>query len=109
MGGATLAGLCAEARRAVGGTHPRHRGVDALKAHGYRVEFLPTVEEAAKGSAFNFVTLAPREILMVGGMPQTQAFYESLGIKCHSTPVHELRKAAGAIGCLTGIIEREMV
>lgn len=86
-----------------------HRGVDALKAHGYRVEFLPTVKEAAKGSAFNFVTLAPREILMVGGMPQTQAFYESLGIKCHSTPVHELRKAAGAIGCLTGIIEREMV
>ncbi|MEM7116982.1 MAG: arginine deiminase family protein [Chloroflexota bacterium] len=85
-----------------------HRGVDALKARGYRVEYLPTEREAAKGSAFNFVTLGPREILMSAGMPQTQAFFESLGIKCHTTPVHELRKAAGAIGCLTGVVEREM-
>jgi len=44
--------------------------------------------------------------LMVDGNPVTQAFYESLGITCHTVEVDELGKAAGAIGCLTGVLER---
>ena len=35
--------------------------------------------------------------------------YESLGIECVTVEIDELGKAAGAIGCLTGIIEREMI
>lgn len=83
-----------------------HRGVDALKEHGFQVAFIPDEIEAEGNKAFNFVTLAPRQILMAAGNPITQAFYESLGIICHTVEVDELGKAAGAMGCLTGILER---
>ena len=46
---------------------------------------------------------------MPAGNPRTQAYFESLGINCHTVDVSELRKAAGAVGCLTGIVEREFV
>ena len=84
-----------------------HKGVEALKARGYKVAYLPEEREATLGKGFNFVTLGPSEILMAAGNPKTQAFYESLGVTCHPVPVDELGKAAGAIGCLTGIVERE--
>ncbi|HWQ11993.1 MAG TPA: arginine deiminase family protein [Roseiflexaceae bacterium] len=86
-----------------------HRGVEALRARGYRVVFLPDEREPRDSHAFNFVTLGPREILMPGGNPRTQTFYESLGIACRTVAVDELSKAAGAIGCLTGVVERAPV
>jgi N-dimethylarginine dimethylaminohydrolase len=84
-----------------------YRGIEALKEHGYQIEFLPDEVEGAKGKSLNFVTLGPREILMAAGNPNTQAFCEDLGITCHAIEVDELGKAAGAIGCLTGILHRE--
>ena len=86
-----------------------HRAVDILKASGLDVHFLPDVDEAINGFGFNFVTLGPRKILMAANNPNTQAFYESLGIECVTVEVSELGKAAGAIGCLTGIVERELI
>jgi N-dimethylarginine dimethylaminohydrolase len=83
------------------------RGIEALKEHGYQIEFLPDEVEGAQGKSLNFVTLGPREILMAAGNPNTQAFCEDLGIACHAIEVDELGKAAGAIGCLTGILQRE--
>ena len=84
-----------------------HRGVEALEQRGFQVVFIPDEEEALQGMALNFVTLGPREILMPAGNSVTQAFLENLGIICHTVNVDELRKAAGAIGCLTGIVERD--
>lgn len=84
-----------------------HRGVDALRERGYQIAWLPDDSEANHNKAFNFVTLGPKEILMAAHCPKTQQFYESLGIRCHTTDVDELRKAAGAIGCLSGIVARE--
>lgn len=81
--------------------------VQALRAHGYRVEFLPDEEEGQRNRAMNFVTLGPRKILMVGGSNATRDFYEGLGIGCTQADCSELAKAAGAIGCLTGVLERE--
>jgi arginine deiminase len=86
-----------------------HRAVEALKRCGIKVAFVPRTDELHTGSALNFVCLGPREILMPAGNPQTQAYFESLSIKCHTVDVSELRKAAGAVGCLTGIVEREFV
>ena len=83
-----------------------HRGVEALRARGFQVEFVPDSWETASNKAFNFVTLGPKEILMVEGNPNTQAFYEGFGIKCHPVAANELGKAAGAVGCLTGVLER---
>jgi arginine deiminase len=86
-----------------------HRGVEALRARGFQVRFLPDERESRDNHAFNFVTLGPRQILMPAGNPATQAFYEANGIACHTVAVDELSKAAGAIGCLTGIVQREIV
>jgi N-dimethylarginine dimethylaminohydrolase len=85
-----------------------HRGVDALRERGFHVAMLPENEEIRRGAAFNFVTIAPRTIVMAAGNPRTQAWFEQHGITCVTTPVDELAKAAGAIGCLTGIVAREM-
>jgi arginine deiminase len=84
-----------------------HAAVEALRARGYSVLFLPDDEEAGHGMALNFVTLAPRKILMPAGNPVTRSFYENVGITCYTVEVDELLKAAGGIGCLTGILQRE--
>jgi N-dimethylarginine dimethylaminohydrolase len=86
--------------------------VEALRTRGYQVLFLPEettgpVGEAQRGMALNFVTLGPRRILMPAGNPVSQAFYEAAGITCQTVVVDELAKAAGGIGCLSGILERE--
>lgn len=85
------------------------RAVEALARCGYRVLVLPDEREAREGAAFNCVTLGPRTLLMAAGNPITQAFYEQHGVECRTVAVDELAKAAGAIGCLTGIVERERV
>jgi N-dimethylarginine dimethylaminohydrolase len=82
-------------------------GVDVVESCGFEVIFLPDDAEAQHNFAFNFVVLSPREILMPSGNPQTQGFYETMGITCHTVDVGEIGKAAGSIGCLTGILERE--
>ncbi|RLD07251.1 MAG: amidinotransferase [Chloroflexota bacterium] len=79
--------------------------VEALRARGYRVIFIPN-EAEAKNHALNFVTLGPKEIFMAAGKPITQKFYESQGVTCHTVETGELNKAAGGIGCLTGILRR---
>lgn len=86
-----------------------YAAVETLRAEGYRVEFLPDVSEAIHNAAFNFVTLGPRKILLAAGNPVTQRFYESLDIECVTVAVDELYKAAGSIGCLSGIVERELI
>jgi len=83
-----------------------HVAVAALRDAGFEVAFLSETGEAESNRAFNFVTLGPRRILMVDGNPKSRAFYESCGIECITTPATELGKAAGAIGCLTGVLER---
>ncbi len=89
---------------------PRHipyAAVEALRARGYTVLFIPDEREAVQGMALNFVTLGPRRILMAAGNPITQAFYENAGITCQTVEMDEIHKAAGGIGCATGILERE--
>lgn len=86
-----------------------YAAVETLRADGYHVAFLPDVAEAIHNAAFNFVTLGPRKILMAAGNPVTQRFYESLDITCVTVAVDELYKAAGAIGCLSGLVEREQI
>jgi N-dimethylarginine dimethylaminohydrolase len=85
-----------------------HAAVDALRQKGYAVHFIPDEQEAVHGFALNFVTLEPRRILMASGNPVTQAFYESLGIDCTCVDIPELTKAAGGVGCLTGIVARQI-
>jgi arginine deiminase len=84
------------------------KAVNVLKNNGYHVYAIPDVYEADVNGALNFVTLGPREILMASGNPITRAFLESHNVICHMVDVGELYNAAGGIGCLTGILEREL-
>jgi arginine deiminase len=85
------------------------KGIEVIRSLGYQILFIPDEEEALQGGALNFVTLGPRHILMASENPKTQAFLQSQGITCQTIAVNELQKAAGGIGCLTGIIERELI
>lgn len=84
-----------------------HALVEALRDRDYAVQFLPDETEASQNRALNFVTLGPRRILMVAGNPVIQGFYEGLGIDCRAMVADELVKAAGAVGCLTGVLHRQ--
>lgn len=84
-----------------------YAAVEALRARGYIVLFAPDEREVVYGWALNFVTLGPRRVLMAAGNPVSHAFYEEAGIKSVTVEVDELLKAAGGIGCLTGILARD--
>lgn len=86
-----------------------HAAVALLRERGYRVEFIPDEDAAQANRAMNFVTIGPGRILMPAGNDATRTWYEGLGIDVIETPMFELRKAAGAVGCLTGIVARDMV
>jgi N-dimethylarginine dimethylaminohydrolase len=86
-----------------------YAAVEALRKRGYRVLFLPDRDELRDGMALNVVTLGPRRLLMAAGNPVTRSFYEAAGIECVAIAVDELAKAAGGIGCLTGVLERASV
>ena len=86
-----------------------YAAVEALQQRGFRVLFIPDEREAEQGMALNLVALGPRRVLMPAGNPVTRSLYERAGIICHEVEVGELMKAAGAIGCMTGVLEREQV
>ena len=90
-------------------TRLAYSAVEALEAEDVKVIFLPHQDEAVTGFGLNFVTIAPRVIVMPAGNPKCLAFYRENGIRCITVEVDELAKAAGAVGCLTGIIHRETV
>ena len=83
-----------------------HRAVRALHERGYSVLWAPDMEEIGR-LALNFVPLGPNKILMAANCPSTQAMYERAGIECITVEIGELGKAAGGMGCLTGILKRE--
>lgn len=83
--------------------------LEALEQRGITIKKLPDETELVNGMALNFVTLGPRRILMPAENPLTEAFYKSLGVEVVTVAVDEIIKAAGAIGCMTGIIEREII
>jgi arginine deiminase len=84
-----------------------HALVEMLKERGFQVELIPDLQEANENKAFNSVTLGPRKIMMPGNNPNCRTFYESIGVEVILSPVDELKKANGAMGCMTGILQRE--
>ena len=85
-----------------------YAAVEALRARHFAVHWLPEFPNEFRRAALNFVTLGPRRVLMPAHYPGAQAFLESLGIECQTVEVDELLKAAGGIGCLTGVLQRDI-
>lgn len=82
--------------------------VSALEKRGITVLPLPDIYEAMTNMAFNFVVLGPKKIMLADKNPNTRKYYESKGIDCIIVEIDELKKANGAMGCLTGILHRKM-
>ncbi len=83
-----------------------HAAVEALRDRGYRIIWLPDEDVAALYRGLNFVTLGPGRILMPAGHDRIQKHYEDHGVTCETVAMDELAKAAGAVGCLTGVLGR---
>jgi N-dimethylarginine dimethylaminohydrolase len=83
--------------------------IEVLRQHGYEVRFFPSEDEMTNGMGHNFVTLAPRKVLMPAGNPLTEEALNEAGVTTVIVDVGEIAKAAGAIGCLSGILSREAV
>ncbi len=83
--------------------------IEAMRQHGYDVRTFPSEKEMLEGMAHNFVTLGPRKVLMPAGNPVTEKDLNEVGVATVAAEVSEITKAAGAIGCLSGILGREAV
>ncbi|MFD9317597.1 dimethylarginine dimethylaminohydrolase family protein [Streptomyces sp. NPDC060053] len=77
-----------------------------LSERGYSTVELDPDDEVVRRRAMNFVTLAPGRILMPAGCPHTRRALEGAGIAVDTVEVGEYVKAAGALGCLTGVLRR---
>lgn len=77
-----------------------------LEALGIQAVVIPPGEELLDRRSNNFVTMAPRWIIMPAGCPATRAQLEARGVRCDELEVGEYVKAAGALGCLTGVLSR---
>jgi arginine deiminase len=82
------------------------KAVQALLEREFKMLWLPDEQEAINGMALNFVTLRPRYVIMPANCPRTSSVYKANGIKCIEVGISEFIKAAGGIGCLTGILKR---
>ncbi len=77
-----------------------------LEKNGITVIAMLPNEELVHKRAMNFVTLRPNSIVMPSDCPLTRKIYEQHGIECFEADVSEYIHAGGALGCLTGIVER---
>ncbi|MER6187189.1 arginine deiminase family protein [Streptomyces sp. NPDC001652] len=81
--------------------------VRRLRELGFTVVDIPESDEVRTQQAFNFVTVAPRSILMPAGSQDTAALLARHGVECVArVPIPELAKGAGGIACATGILAR---
>ena len=79
---------------------------EILDSLGYEIIPLKETDEIMYKQAMNVVAVHSNEIIMPDDCPATAEFYENYGIYVQKTPIHELRKGAGGLGCATLILER---
>jgi len=76
---------------------------------GYTLVELDEDQEVARGQAMNFVTVAPRAVVMADDAPRTRRRLELAGLTvAGQAPVGALRRAAGGLACATGILSRRL-
>lgn len=78
-----------------------------LAEYGYRVIALPPDEELLVGRGMNLLVLAPGRVLMPAGCPGIRRTLERAGTAVDEIGVGEYLRAAGGIGCVTGVVRRD--
>jgi N-dimethylarginine dimethylaminohydrolase len=77
-----------------------------LVARNIRLIELEADAERVRGRGMNFVTLEPGRVLMPAGCPALRARLEEAGARCDEVRIDQYLRAAGGVGCLTGILHR---
>ena len=81
-----------------------------LAADGLDVVLIEDDAEVVERQALNFVTIAPRTIVMAQDAPGFRRRLARHGIEVADVvPVSQYRSAAGGLACATGIIGRDLV
>lgn len=84
---------------------PRLRAL--LRERDYHlIEFEPDAEMVWH-RAMNLVTIAPGRVVMPTGAPVTRRRLEAAGIDVQTVRISQYARAAGGLGCLTGILHRQ--
>ena len=79
-----------------------------LRDAGVETIFCDPGEEVNARLGMNFVALGPRRVVMPGGCPSLRRRLSDAGVSVSEAEVGEYLKAAGGLGCLTGIIRRQI-
>ncbi|MEU3861032.1 arginine deiminase family protein [Streptomyces sp. NPDC028722] len=80
---------------------------EVLRARDYELLEFEDDDEVVHCRSLNVVTLRPGSVLMPDGCPRTRRRLEAAGLEVTVVEVGEYVKAAGALGCLTGILHRD--
>jgi N-dimethylarginine dimethylaminohydrolase len=78
-----------------------------LEHRGFRCIVFDSDDEMNARRGMNFVTLAPKSVVMPSGCPRVRARLEQTGVTCRELDVSEYIAAGGALGCLTGVVRRD--
>ncbi len=79
---------------------------DLMRELGFTVVELPESDEIVTGYGMNYVALGRRSVVMPSGAPETKGVLEEHGVRVSEIEMSEYVKAAGGVGCVTGILER---
>lgn len=81
--------------------------IDVLEQNKIKVVAVHETEEIRSKQAMNFVTIAPRKIIMAAGCPQTKTIYKQAGIEIAAeVEITQLINGGGGLACATGILSR---
>jgi N-dimethylarginine dimethylaminohydrolase len=81
--------------------------ISLLKKNKFNIISISESNEVRFKQAMNIVTLAPNQIIMPNDCPETEEFFKMNKINIiKKFKIVELRKAAGGLACLTGILKR---
>ncbi len=78
----------------------------ALADAGVKTLLFGPDEEVDGTRSTNVVCLRSGEVVLPGPSPRTRERLEALGIRTHALDVDQYLRAAGGMGCLTGILRR---
>lgn len=81
--------------------------INLLEENNVKIIMLSENSEIKKKQAMNFVTVAPRAVIMPAGCPKTRKIYEKSRIKIVAeTSISQLVRGGGGLACATGILTR---
>ncbi len=79
-----------------------------LEGAGFAILDVQESLEVRERQAMNLVTVAPREVLMPAGCPETRALYLAAGLGvAGELPIPQLTRGAGGLACALGILARD--